>query len=80
MGITDKIQGIFGKKEKNVLPANNKNNVAIEVDDLVMEFKVTKDKIDTLKEYVIRTGFLQEYMNQPKVQLKSMEKLHHYLK
>ena len=55
MGITDKIQGIFGKKEKNVLPANNKNNVAIEVDDLVMEFKVTKDKIDTLKEYVIRT-------------------------
>lgn len=55
MGIADKIQGIFGKKEKNVLPANNKNNVAIEVDDLVMEFKVTKDKIDTLKEYVIRT-------------------------
>ena len=29
--------------------------VAIEVTDLVMEFKVTKDKIDTLKEYVIRT-------------------------
>ncbi len=30
-------------------------NVAVEVKDLVMEFKVTKDKIDTLKEYVIRT-------------------------
>lgn len=30
-------------------------NVAIEVENIAMEFKVTKDKIDTLKEYAIRT-------------------------
>lgn len=29
--------------------------VMIDVDHLVMEFKVTKDKIDTLKEFIIRT-------------------------
>ena len=31
------------------------DNVAIKVDHLTMEFKVTKDKIDTLKEHFIRT-------------------------
>lgn len=44
--------------------STNKNNymvdedgreIAISVENLTMEFKVTKDKIDTLKEYVIRT-------------------------
>ena len=34
---------------------NIDRNVMIEVEHLVMEFKVSKDKIDTLKEYVIRT-------------------------
>ena len=29
--------------------------IAINVEHLTMEFKVSKDKIDTLKEYVIRT-------------------------
>ncbi len=49
------------KRNKN---STNKNNymvdedgreIAISVENLTMEFKVTKDKIDTLKEYVIRT-------------------------
>jgi lipopolysaccharide transport system ATP-binding protein len=31
------------------------DDIAISVKNLTMEFKVTKDKIDTLKEYVIRT-------------------------
>ena len=44
----------FRKKEKDSTPTMDKE-VAIEVTDLVMEFKITKDKIDTLKEYVIRT-------------------------
>ena len=50
------------KKEKNS-PKNNNNymvdengrEIAISVEHLTMEFKVSKDKIDTLKEYVIRT-------------------------
>lgn len=54
MSIIDKIKSLFEKNEKPQLPANN-SDVAIEVKDLVMEFKITKDKIDTLKEYVIRT-------------------------
>ena len=54
MKIIDKILIFFGKKEATVLPAAD-NEIAIEITDLVMEFKVTKDKIDTLKEYVIRT-------------------------
>lgn len=31
------------------------DNVAVRVEHVSMEFKITKDKIDTLKEYVIRT-------------------------
>ncbi|MGX8693968.1 MAG: ABC transporter ATP-binding protein [Methanobrevibacter sp.] len=54
MKIIDRLLIFFGKKELPVLPAED-NEIAIEVKDLVMEFKVTKDKIDTLKEYVIRT-------------------------
>ena len=45
----------FRKNKGNTLEGAGDNEVAIEVTDLVMEFKVTKDKIDTLKEYVIRT-------------------------
>ena len=44
----------FQRNKKDSL-RNMNSEVAIEVTDLVMEFKVTKDKIDTLKEYVIRT-------------------------
>ena len=31
------------------------DNVAVRVEHVSMEFKISKDKIDTLKEYVIRT-------------------------
>lgn len=55
MGFMDKVLRFFRKKEVVVLPADEKGEVVIEVKDLVMEFKVSKDKIDTLKEYVIRT-------------------------
>ena len=55
MNITERLKIFFGKKEVPVLPADNENEVMIEVKDLVMEFKVSKDKIDTLKEYIIRT-------------------------
>ena len=48
---------IFDRFQRNKKDSirNMNSEVAIEVTDLVMEFKVTKDKIDTLKEYVIRT-------------------------
>lgn len=44
----------FQRNKKDSL-RNMNSEVAIEVTDLVMEFKVTKDKIDTLKEFIIRT-------------------------
>ena len=56
--------GIIGKiKNKiNILSNDSDNtteklddNVAVKVEHISMEFKITKDKIDTLKEYVIRT-------------------------
>ena len=55
MSFMDKVLRFFRKKDVVVLPADEKGEVVIEVKDLVMEFKVSKDKIDTLKEYVIRT-------------------------
>ena len=39
----------------NVKTRNIDREVMIEVNHLAMEFKVSKDKIDTLKEYIIRT-------------------------
>ena len=51
MSIFDK----FRKTNKNSILKDGDKEVAIEVTDLVMEFKITKDKIDTLKEYIIRT-------------------------
>ena len=54
MRVIDRIINfIRGKKEDNLLDADNE--IAIKVEHLTMEFKVTKDKIDTLKEYFIRT-------------------------
>mgnify|MGYP002524021215 FL=1 len=56
MSAIDKIKGVIGNNKKSL---DNKplldDNVAINVEHLSMEFKITKDKIDTLKEYVIRT-------------------------
>ena len=36
-------------------PASIEDNVVVNVEHVTMEFKITKDRIDTLKEYVIRT-------------------------
>ena len=39
----------------NEIATTSSDDIAIEIKNLTMEFKVTKDKIDTLKEYAIRT-------------------------
>ncbi|MBR1611550.1 MAG: ABC transporter ATP-binding protein [Methanobrevibacter sp.] len=41
--------------KNNKMIDENGREIAISVENLVMEFKVSKDRIDTLKEYVIRT-------------------------
>lgn len=49
---------IKSKMSRSSTDSNNKqigDNVAVKVEHVSMEFKITKDKIDTLKEYVIRT-------------------------
>ena len=49
---------IKSKMSGSSTDSNNKqigDNVAVKVEHVSMEFKITKDKIDTLKEYVIRT-------------------------
>ena len=43
------------ESELKVLLRNIDRDVMINIENLTMEFKVSKDKIDTLKEYVIRT-------------------------
>lgn len=54
MGVSNKIKGFLkGNNNENV--AALEDNVVVNVEHLTMEFKITKDKIDTLKEYVIRT-------------------------
>ena len=45
------IKGTSGDSYNNLL----EDNVAVKVEHVSMEFKISKDKIDTLKEYVIRT-------------------------
>lgn len=54
MSLIDKIINLFKKENDKKLIANDED-IAISVNHLTMEFKITKDKIDTLKEYVIRT-------------------------
>ncbi|WP_407414698.1 ABC transporter ATP-binding protein [Methanobrevibacter sp.] len=54
MIIIDKIKSFL--KMENPFKSNAiDENVAIDIQHVAMEFKVSKDKIDTLKEYVIRT-------------------------
>ncbi|WP_295599678.1 ABC transporter ATP-binding protein [uncultured Methanobrevibacter sp.] len=55
MGVIDKIKGIIGSNKSLDNRPVLDDNVAVNVEHLSMEFKITKDKIDTLKEYVIRT-------------------------
>ncbi len=60
---TYSIETIFKNEDNNISKTSKINvktrnidrKVMIEVKHLAMEFKVSKDKIDTLKEYVIRT-------------------------
>ena len=54
MSLIDQIKNVFNDNNENNLILTD-DNIAISVNHLTMEFKVTKDKIDTLKEYVIRT-------------------------
>ena len=56
MSLIEKIKNIFRKDDSKLISENNsENEIAISVEHLTMEFKVTKDKIDTLKEYIIRS-------------------------
>lgn len=54
MSVKSKIVTFLTGENKENQP-KIEDNIAIKVEHLTMEFKVTKDKIDTLKEYVIRT-------------------------
>ena len=51
----DKYKPASQKSKLEIKVRNIDRDVMIEVNHLTMEFKVSKDKIDTLKEYVIRT-------------------------
>ena len=56
MSLIDKVRSGFIQNENKVIPNDNGDKeIVIRVEHLTMEFKITKDKIDTLKEYVIRT-------------------------
>ena len=54
MSVIEKIKKLIGMSGESY---NNQleDNVAVRVEHVSMEFKISKDKIDTLKEYVIRT-------------------------
>lgn len=55
MSLMDKIRRVLGRNiVRNNTPAID-SDIAINVEHLTMEFKVSNDKIDTLKEYFIRT-------------------------
>ena len=56
MSLIEKIKNIFRKEDSKLISGNSgENEIAISVEHLTMEFKVTKDKIDTIKEYIIRS-------------------------
>lgn len=55
MSLMDKIRRLLGRNiVRNNTPSID-SDIAINVEHLTMEFKVSNDKIDTLKEYFIRT-------------------------
>ena len=55
MSITTRIKNFLRPEEALKSQAVIEENVAIDIEHVAMEFKVSKDKIDTLKEYFIRT-------------------------
>lgn len=52
---SSKYDAASGKSSLKILIRDIDKKLMIDVDHLTMEFKVTKDKIDTLKEFIIRT-------------------------
>lgn len=55
MSIIGKIKKLLNRSSSNSYNNRLEDNVAVRVEHVSMEFKISKDKIDTLKEYVIRT-------------------------
>ncbi len=57
MSLLGKIKNLFKMFENDTYNNSDQldENIAVRVEHVSMEFKITKDKIDTLKEYVIRT-------------------------
>lgn len=55
MGIMGKIKNLLGRSSGDLYKNQLEDNVAVRVEHVSMEFKISKDRIDTLKEYVIRT-------------------------
>lgn len=55
MGIMGKIKNLLNRSSTDSYNRRLDDNVAVRVEHVSMEFKISKDRIDTLKEYVIRT-------------------------
>ncbi|WP_296872592.1 ABC transporter ATP-binding protein [uncultured Methanobrevibacter sp.] len=55
MSIMGKIKRLLSRSSGDSYNNQLEDNVAVRVEHVSMEFKISKDKIDTLKEYVIRT-------------------------
>ena len=55
MSIIGKIKKLLNRSSSDSYNNQIEDNVAVRVEHVSMEFKISKDKIDTLKEYVIRT-------------------------
>ena len=55
MSIIGKIKKLLNRSSSDSYNNQLEDNVAVRVEHVSMEFKISKDKIDTLKEYVIRT-------------------------
>jgi lipopolysaccharide transport system ATP-binding protein len=55
LGIITHIKNFLHPEDAKKLDVCIDENVAIDINHVAMEFKVSKDKIDTLKEYIIRT-------------------------
>ena len=55
MSIMGKIKRLLSRSSGDSYNNQLEDNVAVRLEHVSMEFKISKDKIDTLKEYVIRT-------------------------
>ena len=55
MSIIGKIKKLLNRSSSHSYNNQLEDSIAVRVEHVSMEFKISKDKIDTLKEYVIRT-------------------------